>query len=49
MDKSLLYMEMKRGKNPKDALIRSAKNAKEKLNKFLEQFENEVTKKRQTS
>lgn len=46
MDRSLLFMELKKGKDPIEALLRSAKDAKEKLSVFLEQFEEEVAKKR---
>jgi DNA-directed RNA polymerase subunit L len=45
MDRSLLFMDMKKGKNPIEALLRSAEDAKEELNKFLKQFEDEVAKK----
>jgi DNA-directed RNA polymerase subunit L len=45
MDRSLLFMDMKKGKNPIEALLRSAEDTKEELNKFLKQFEDEVAKK----
>jgi DNA-directed RNA polymerase subunit L len=45
MDRSLLFMDMKKGKAPVEALLRSAKDAKEELSTFLKQFEGEVAKK----
>jgi len=45
MDRSLLFMDMRKGENPIEALLRSAEDAKEELNKFLKQFEDEVAKK----
>jgi DNA-directed RNA polymerase subunit L len=45
MDRSLLFMDMKKGKNTIEALLRSAEDTKEELNKFLKQFEDEVAKK----
>jgi DNA-directed RNA polymerase subunit L len=45
MDRSLLFMDMKKRKNPIEALLHSAEDAKEELNKFLMQFEDEVAKK----
>ena len=45
MDRSVLFMDVKRRKDPTKALLRSVIDAKEKLNGFLEQFEDEITKK----
>ncbi|MFP3950948.1 MAG: RpoL/Rpb11 RNA polymerase subunit family protein [Candidatus Bathyarchaeia archaeon] len=39
MDRSRLFINMRNGEDPERALIRATKNAKEKLNTFLEKFE----------
>lgn len=44
MDRSVLYVTLKRGLNFDNVLIKSAKNAKKELADFLKKFEAEITK-----
>ncbi len=46
MDRSSLFITVKRGKDPKKALIESAEDAKAKIEDFLKKFNDEVAKKR---
>jgi DNA-directed RNA polymerase subunit L len=39
MDKSNLFIKMKKGKNPYDALKKATENAEEKLKTFLKEFQ----------
>lgn len=39
MDKSNLFIKMKKGKNPYDALKKATENAEEKLKIFLNEFQ----------
>jgi DNA-directed RNA polymerase subunit L len=44
MDRSLLQVRMKEGKSSKEALMKSAEDAKKKVNEFVEQFDIQVKK-----
>ncbi len=44
MDRSVLYVTLKRGLNFDNVLIKSAKNAKKELANFLKKFETEIAK-----
>jgi DNA-directed RNA polymerase subunit L len=44
MDKSVLYVSLKKGKNFDKALIKAANDAKKELAVFLKKFEAEVAK-----
>jgi len=46
MDRSTLFVTVKRGKDPRKALIEAAGDAKEKLAEFMKKFDDEVSKKR---
>ena len=46
MDRSSLFITVKRGKDPKKALIESAEDAKAKIEDFLKKFNDGVAKKR---
>ena len=46
MDRSSLFITVKRGKDPKKTLIESAEDAKAKIDDFLTKFNAEVAKKR---
>lgn len=45
MDRSVLYVSMKKGKDHREALLRSAEDAKQEINEFLAKFRDEVSKK----
>ena len=45
MDRSVLYVSMKGGKDHIEALLRSAEDAKRKIEEFLGKFGEEVSKK----
>lgn len=45
MDRSVLYVSMKRGKEHREALLSSAEDARQKVNEFLVKFRDEVSKK----
>ncbi len=45
MDRSVLYVSMKGGKDHMEALLRSAEDAKRKMEEFLGKFGDEVSKK----
>jgi DNA-directed RNA polymerase subunit L len=44
MDRSILYVNMKKGKPPEDALVAAAEDAREIVNDFLDKFEREVSR-----
>lgn len=44
MDRSVLQVRMKEGKSSKEALMKSAEDAKKKVNEFVEQFNIQVKK-----
>ena len=44
MDRSVLYVTLKRGLNFDNVVIKSAKNAKKELANFLKKFETEIAK-----
>lgn len=46
MDRSSLFITVKKGMDPKKALIESAEDAKAKVEDFLKKFSDEVGKKR---
>jgi DNA-directed RNA polymerase subunit L len=45
MDRSILFVKMKKKNDPIEALKRSAADAKEKVNEFLKKFDKQITKK----
>ena len=45
MDRSVMYVSLKRGKDFDKVLIRAANDAKKELAKFLKQFEASIAKK----
>lgn len=44
MDRSILYVHVKKGKDQKKVLIASAENATKKVNDFLTQFQSQISK-----
>jgi DNA-directed RNA polymerase subunit L len=45
MDRSILYIHVKKGKDQKKVLIASAEDAKKKVDDFLIQFQSQISKK----
>ena len=46
MDRSVLYVHMKKRKNLRKVLLKSAGNAKNKVNEFLKKFDAQLSKRR---
>jgi DNA-directed RNA polymerase subunit L len=46
MDRAVLQVQMKSGKSPREALLKSAEDARKRVNDFLDKFNDQVAKKR---